>query len=66
MDEEKAAVTASPKNILSFDDWREKIISPKGVHRTDLIKKIEEIEQNPLKFNIPPILFRGNGLLLIS
>ena len=65
MDEEKVVATASPENILPLNDRRGKITSPKDIYKINLTKEIKETEQSPLRFNIPPILFKGSGLLLI-
>ena len=62
MDEEKAAATTNPKNILSLDDWRGRIISPENIHKTGLTEEIKETEQSPLKSNISLTSFRGSGL----
>ena len=64
MDKEKAAAIASPEDILSFDDWHEKITSPEGIHRAGLTEEIKKIEQSPPRFNILLISFKGNELLL--
>ena len=64
IDEEKAAATASLGGILPLNDQYEKIISLEDVHRIGLTEEIKKIKQNPPKFNIPPILFRSNGLSL--
>ena len=63
MNKEKAAAIASLENILPLNDWRGRIISLEGICRTSLTKEIEEAKQSPLKSNIPPTSFRGNGLL---
>ena len=65
MDEEKAAAIVSPGDILFLNDRRGRITSLKGIYKAGLTEEIKKAKQSPPESNVPPISFRGSGLLPI-